>query len=265
MKVIVITGASSGIGYEMANILSKKGHHVYGVSRTKVFEKDVFSAQADVRNFEQIKNLFENIYEQEERIDVLINNAGRGISGSIEDTEIEDVTQLMNVNFLGTFNTVKAVIPYMREQGYGKIINISSLASKFALPFQSFYSASKAAINSFSEALSIEVDPFGIQVCSVLPGDIKTGFSKNRKKNEIDHESYGKRVEKSVSLMENDEQNGMDAEEAAKTICKLVKKKHIPLYMTIGLKYKLFLFLSRFLPARVVNRLVGKVYGFKKG
>lgn len=265
MKVIVITGASSGIGYEMASFLAKKGHNVYGVSRSKVFNKNVFSAQADVRNFEQIQNLFESIVEQEGRIDVLINNAGRGISGSIEDTEIEDVTQLMNVNFLGTFNTIKAVIPYMRDNKGGKIINISSLASKFALPFQSFYSASKAALNAFSEALSIEVEPFGIQVCSVLPGDIKTGFSKHRKKNEIDHESYGTRVEKSIGLMEKDEQNGMDAGEAAKTICKLIKRKRMPLYHTIGLKYKAIMFFSRFLPARMINRLVGKIYGFNKG
>jgi short-subunit dehydrogenase len=264
MKVIVITGASSGIGYAMAQFLCKKGHKVYGISRTKIHEKSILSIQADVTNYDQIKAAYEEIYEQEGSIDVIINNAGVGISGSIEDSTTEDVKDLFDVNFIGVFHSTKAAIPLLRKSGGGKIFNISSVAGKFAIPFQSFYSASKAAVNSFSEALQIEVHPFDIQVCSVMPGDIKTGFTKNRKKNDVENPYYQQRIQKSVAVMENDELNGMEPELAAKVLNRLIQKKKIPLYVTIGFKYKLMVCLERLLPKRLVNRLISSIYGFTK-
>jgi len=264
MKVVVITGASSGIGYALAQYLCKKGHKVYGISRTKVHEKSILSIQADVTNYDQIKEAYDEIYEQEGRIDVVINNAGIGISGSIEDTKTEDVKLLFDVNFIGVFHSTKAAIPLLRKSGGGKIFNISSVAGKFSIPFQSFYSASKAAINAFSEALQIEVQPFDIQVCSVMPGDIKTGFTKNRKKNDVENPYYQQRIQKSVAVMEKDELNGMEPELAAKVLCRLIRKKKIPLYVTIGFKYKLMVIAQRLLPNKLVNRLVGLIYGFTK-
>ncbi|MDY0295367.1 MAG: SDR family oxidoreductase [Acholeplasmataceae bacterium] len=264
MKVIIVTGASSGIGLQVANYLGAKGHHVYGISRSKIHEKNVKGIQADVTNFEQLNTCYKDIYDIEGRIDVLINNAGFGISGSIEDTSIEDANELMNVNFMGVFHSTKAALPLMRQTGGGKIINMSSVASRLAIPFQAFYSSSKAAINAFSEALHNEVSPYKIQVCSVMPGDIKTGFTKNRKKNEIDSPIYQKRIDKSVGVMEHDERNGMDPEVAAKTITRLIKRRHMPLYKTIGFKYKIFVILHKFLPAKLANFVVGAIYGFKR-
>jgi short-subunit dehydrogenase len=264
MKVIVVTGASSGIGLAMTQYFCQKGHHVYGISRTKMYEKNVRSIQADVTDFKQLKQAYEDIYEVEGRIDVLVNNAGMGISGSVEDTSYEDAAYLMNVNFMGVFNSTKAMIPLLRKSGGGKILNMSSVAARLGIPFQAFYSSSKAAINAFSEALNIEVSPFNIQVCSIMPGDIKTGFTKNRKKNAVDSIFYKKRVDKSVSVMEEDERNGMDPEYAAKVVLKLIEKKRIPLYKTIGFKYKIFVLLHKFLPAKLANNVVGMVYGFKK-
>jgi short-subunit dehydrogenase len=264
MKVIVITGASSGIGLSIAQYLCSKGHKVYGISRTKVHEKNIKSIQADVTNEDQLIEAYQEIFDIEGRIDVLINNAGMGISGSIEDTSQADASYLMNVNFMGIFNSTKIMLPFMRESGGGKIFNMSSVAAKLSIPFQAFYSSSKAAINSFSEALANEVAPFKIQVCSIMPGDIKTGFTKNRKKNDIDNPVYGERVEKSVSVMEKDEQNGMDPEIAAKVIHKMILKKRIPLYKTIGFKYKVMVFLAKLLPAKLVNHIVGSIYAFKK-
>jgi len=130
MKVIVITGASSGIGLSISQYLCQKGHQVYGVSRTKVYEKNIKSIQADVTDFDQLKSAYQEIYDLEGHIDILINNAGMGISGAIEDTSIEDANYLFNVNFMGVFNSTKAMIPLMRESGGGKIINVSSVASK---------------------------------------------------------------------------------------------------------------------------------------
>ncbi len=264
MSVIIVTGASSGIGLAIANHLADQGHHVYGISRSKIHEKLVKGIQADVTDYDQLKNAYHEIYDIEGRIDVVVNNAGYGISGSIESTSIDDAINLMDVNFMGVFHSTKAALPWMRQSGGGKIINMSSVASKLSIPFQAFYSSSKAAINAFTEALHNEVSPYGIQACAVMPGDIKTGFTKNRKKNDSEVSVYEKRVDKSVGVMEEDERNGMDPEVAAKAIHRLVQKKRIPLYITIGGKYRLFVILHKFLPARFANAVVGAIYGFKK-
>ena len=264
-KVVVITGASSGIGLEMSKYLCQKEYIVYGISRTKIHDKYIKSIQADVTNYEQLKTAYQEIFDIEGQIDCLINNAGMGISGSIEETSLEDASYLMDVNFMGVFYSSKAMIPYLRKSKHAKIINMSSVAARLSIPFQGFYSSSKAAVNAFSESLNIELAPFNIQVCSVMPGDIRTSFTKNRKKNINESNHYSKRVEKSISVMEKDEQNGMDPEYAAKVIYKLLRRKRLPLYKTIGFKYKVFIFLQKLLPTKLVNRLVGSIYGFKKG
>ncbi len=264
MKVCIVTGASSGIGLAIATYLGQKGHHVYGISRSAYSDPWIKHIQADVTDLNQLKKAYQEIYEIEGRIDVLINNAGMGISGSIEETETDDVQKMFDVNFMGVFHSVKAALPWMRLTKEGQIYNISSVAGVLSIPFQSFYSASKAAINALSDALHTEVSPYGIQVCAVMPGDIKTGFTKNRRKNKMDSDIYKKRVEKSVKLMEHDEQNGMDPLIMATTLAKLIQKKRIPLRITVGFKYKVFVFLSKVLPNRLVNQLIGSIYGFKK-
>jgi len=261
MKVIVITGASSGIGLSIAQYLCSKGHKVYGISRTKVHEKNIKSIQADVTNVDQLIEAYQEIFDIEGHIDVLINNAGMGISGSIEDTSSEDASYLMNVNFMGVFNSTKIMLPFMRESGGGKIFNMSSVAAKLSIPFQAFYSSSKAAINSFSEALANEVAPFNIQVCSIMPGDIKTGFTKNRKKNDIDSPVYGERVEKSVSVMEKDEQNGMKAETVANAMVMQVMNKNMKTVVIPGIQYQAICWLFNRLPTSVSLWIVGKIYG----
>ena len=264
MKVVIITGASSGIGLATAQALSEKGANVYSVSRSKVFDKNVKSVQADVTDLESLERAYQDIFEIEGKIDCIINNAGMGISGSIEDSDPDQVAYLLNVNFMGVFNSTKAALPLMRKQGFGRILNVSSVAARLAIPFQAFYSSSKAAINAFTEALGNEVSPYNIKVCAIMPGDIKTGFTKNRQKNLEDSVVYKKRVSKSIALMEKDEQNGMDSSYAAKVIRRLVYKKRLPLYKTIGFKYKVFVLLHKLLPAQLANAIVGSVYGFKK-
>lgn len=262
MKVVVITGGSSGIGLHTARLFSIKGYKVYSISRRKFDEEGINHIIGDVTDYDSITNAFKEIHELEGRIDILINNAGMGISGAIEDTKLEDAEYIFKVNFFGVFNASKAVIPYMRENNGGKIINVSSAAAVFAIPFQAFYSSTKAAINLFSAALRTEVAPFNIQVCTFLPGDIKTDFTKNREKNKMDSPFYGDRIIKSLEVMEKDEQGGMSAEYAARVIYKTVNKKKLPLYKTIGVKYKIFLFFNKLLPAGFVNKVVGSMYGF---
>ncbi|VEU80203.1 SDR family NAD(P)-dependent oxidoreductase [Haploplasma axanthum] len=264
MKVAIVTGSSSGIGYALCNLLSKKGIKVYGISRTISENENVINISGDVTKADDIKKIFASIYEKEGRIDYLINNAGMGISGSVEATSLEDFESIFNVNLKGTFITSKEILPYMRKNNSGKIVNIGSVASEFSIPFQTFYSSSKAAIKAFSEALNNEVSPYGISVCTILPGDVKTNFTKSRKTNENELEAYEKRVSKSIGLMAKDEQNGMDVQYVSKVIYKTINKKRMPIQKTIGFKYKVFIFLKRFLPTKVVNKLVGAIYAFKK-
>ena len=264
MKVALITGASSGIGYQLAKDLANKNMIVYGISRSPFELPGVIHLKGDVTNEEEINNLVQSIIDKEGKIDYLINNAGMGISGSIEGTSVSEVEAMFKVNFIGTFIVSKAILPFMRAQKYGKIINVGSVASEFSIPFQGFYSSSKSAVKVFSEGLRNEVAPYGIHVCTVIPGDVKTSFTNNRRKNNNELKVYEKRVEKSVAMMEKDEQNGMSVEYASKIIYKVIKSKKTPVVKTIGVKYKLFVFLKRLLPTKLVNNLVGVLYAFKK-
>lgn len=263
-QVVIITGVSSGIGYDLATFLTEKEYIVYGISRSTVNIPGVTHLPGDVTDEEKMQAVIKEIFEKEGKIDILVNNAGMGISGSIEGTNTKDVKNIFNVNFIGAFITIKAILPYLRQQNYGKIINVGSVASEFAIPFQAFYSSSKAALKTFGEALHNEVSPYNIKVCTILPGDIKTNFTKNREKNIDEIDAYKTRVLKSIAVMEKDEQKGMTVRYASKQIYKVIKKKRIPLQKTIGNEYKLLLFIKRLLPIKLVNNLIGKIYGFKK-
>jgi short-subunit dehydrogenase len=261
--VVVITGHSEGIGKSTGDILHKRGHTVYGLSRQ--VKKDIAyqSFSVDITHDVEVFEAIETIVKKEGRIDVLINNAGMGISGTVEHTSFDDARALFDVNFFGSFSLIKHVIPHMRNQSFGKIVNISSLASTFPLPFQAFYSASKAALTNFSLALYNEVSPFNIDVCVILPGDIKTSFTRARKKNKVDHEAYGDRVIQSIAYMEKDEQNGMSPDIIGHYISKIVLKKRMPKVVTLGFKYKWMLRLERILPVSFTTKLIGALYGFK--
>ena len=174
-KVAVITGASSGIGLGAARELASKGCRVYDFSRHAGPEvSGVTHVFCDVTKPETIDAALQNVLDQESRIDILISNAGMGISGAIEFTEPNAVRKQMEVNFFGTDNMCRAVVPIMRKQGGGRIVTISSVAAPIAIPFQAYYSASKAAVIGFTQALAKELAPSGITVNCVAPGAIDT-------------------------------------------------------------------------------------------
>ncbi len=260
-KVVVITGSSSGIGNATANFLSEQGYIVYGISRRKS-EGNFFSFEGDVTDINRIKEIFNEIFLKEGRIDYLINNAGMGISGAIEHTENEDIDKIFNVNLLAPIKISREVIPFMKKNNFGRIINICSVASVIALPFQACYSASKSALLSFSLALHNEIKDFNIKVSSVLPGDTKTNFTQDRVKNKVlESDDYGKRIKNSIEKMEKDEQNGASAIKVTKVIHKVMKKKNPPLTKTVGFGYKTIVFLSKILPTRLITKIVKKIYG----
>ena len=258
--VIVITGASSGIGKCTAETLVKRGCTVYDLSRRDMESAGIVHITTDVTDEESVINAIDEIIRREGQIDVLLNNAGFGISGAVEFTETTDAERLFDVNFFGAVRITRAVLPHMRKAGKGRVVNVSSVAAVAPIPYQTFYSASKSAIMTYTMALANEVSDFGITACAVLPGDIRTGFTGAREKCAVGDDVYGGRISRSVSKMEQDEQGGMPPEKAAKKIANIVlshSKK--PLY-TIGFGYQCLTALIKLLPSGLVNRIIKLLY-----
>ncbi len=261
MKVAIITGGSSGIGLACCQKFLDNGFKVYECSRReKTNENKIIHLQADVTNEDSIRAAFSRVFEEEGRIDVLVNNAGFGIAGSIEYTDLNDAKRQFDVNFFGTVVCIQQVLPFMRKQGFGNIVNISSMAAPLAIPFQAFYSASKAAINSLTLSLANEVRPFGITVRAVMPGDVKTGFTDAREKTATQNTPYDTVLQKSLSVMEKDERNGMPPQAIADAVFKAATEKTMKPLSTKGIQYHLFAGLSKVLPTSLVNRIVGMIY-----
>ncbi len=261
MKIVVITGGSSGIGLGAVKALVSSGCRVYELSRRDFEYKGVKHIKLDVTDEPEVKRVIKSIVLAEGRIDILINCAGYGISGAVEFTELEQAKRQLDVNFFGVVNVTKAVLPYMRKCKRGRIVNISSVAAYAPIPFQTYYSVSKAAINAYSEALFNEVKPYGISVTSVMPGDIKTGFSAARVKSFEGDKEYNGRITRSVRKMEKDEAEGMDADEAGDYIAKIALKKRVKPIYSIGFSYKAVSVLCMILPPRVKTWLIWKLYG----
>lgn len=255
MKTVVISGASNGIGLACAMEFAKNGWQVYDLSRSGKNHDGITHITADVTDAKAV----ETALAQVEHIDVLIANAGFGISGAIEFTEAAAVEKQLSVNFVGAHNCVKTAIPKLRESG-GVVLFTSSVAGILSIPFQSFYSAGKAAINAYACALANELKPFGVRVCALMLGDAKTGFTEKREKAPIENALYGQVIAKSVAQMEHDEQNGMDPAVIAKVFYKTALQKHPKPLKTIGFQYKVFAVIQKLLPIRMVNALLGKLY-----
>lgn len=262
-KTIVISGASSGIGKETAIVMQKAGHHVIGLSRS--YPKEAYDYDyvlCDLGNRADIDRAVLEISEKTDHVDVLINCAGIGISGALEHTTFDEAEQILQVNILGQFYITKKLIGLLRKSNSAKIINIGSVAGELTIPFQTFYSMSKAAMHKFTEGLRIELKPFGIGVSAVLPGDTKTGFTANRYQPQVmEDDLYKDRIKRSIQKMEHDEQNGMSPMSVVKVIQKLIKRKHMPVLVTVGFSYKALVLLSRILPKRLVYWIITKMYG----
>ena len=258
--VAAVTGGSSGIGLQTALALLDKGCRVYELSRHDAGTPGVIHITADVSDEKQVRSAIDEIVSREGRLDILVCNAGFGISGAAEFTENADAKRLMDVNLFGAVNCCRAACAHMRRQKGGRIICTSSVAAPVAIPFQAWYSVSKAAVSTYAAALRNEVRPFGISVCCVLPGDIRTGFTAAREKSAAGDDVYSGRIERSVAVMEHDERTGMEPEAAGRYIAKLAMKKYVKPQYAIGLKYKFFVMLARLLPCDVCGRLVYSIY-----
>ena len=258
-KVVFITGASSGIGKSTAEKFAKMGHIVYGMARREFSLEGVHCLQGDVTCVQDIQKAYDTILAQQGRVDVVVNNAGMGISGPIEYAKEEAIRKQFEVNFFGVVNVNKIFLPAIKKSK-GHIISVSSVMAFIPLHFQAFYSATKAALDNYAIALRSEVKKFGVKVCNVQPGDIQTGFTDAREKNLSGNKEYEKEEQLSTKKMEKSERNGMPPSRIANKIYKLSLKNNPPLTCTVGFVYKLIKLLVKILPQRFVQFLADKLF-----
>ena len=256
-KIAIVTGGTSGIGLAAVEALRARGCVVYALSRRGQGEGHI---PCDVADESSAQAAVETVLKKEGRIDILVNCAGFGISGAGELTPLDTAKKQLDVNLFGTANLVNAVIPAMRSQGGGRIVNTGSVAGFVPIPFQTWYSASKAAVQAYTLAMANELRPFHITLTAVLPGDTKTGFTAARNKIDDPAGLYGGRIERSVARMEHDEQTGVPARKVGELIARGALKKRVkPLYIP-GFSYNLVNVLMRILPSGLANRLIGLLY-----
>lgn len=256
--IILISGGSNGIGKATARRFAKGGHTVYELSRSGADRDRVRHLQADVSKRDEVFAAVSRLIEREGRVDVLLSNAGFGISGAFEECSEDAIRRQFDVNLFGSIHLIQAVLPHMRKAGRGRILITSSLAGEIAIPFQSFYSASKAALNSLCLSLNNELRPFGISCSALIPGDIQTGFTAAREKTES---SVYRAEAASLARMENDERNGAKPDQAAEKLYRLaVSHRNPPPLVTLTAGDDLLYLVYRLLPRNISNWIVGKIY-----
>lgn len=267
-KVVFITGASSGLGLAAASALSEQGHVVYGSSRDiKRLQGVTFHpVEMEVTDDTSVQNAVEKIRKAEGHIDVLINNAGNSIAGPLYTMPVAFAKKQFEVNFFGVVRVSSAVLPGMIEKRKGLIINISSLAGLFGLPYHGLYSASKFALEGYSESLRMELQPTGVQVVVVNPGDFKTGITARREKLAftLDNEPLLKAFNAAVAVMEKEEREGTDPAKLAAQLCKIVAgSKPAHRYLVGAFGQTIVPALKKILPGSVFVKLMNRHYGIK--
>ena len=259
-KVILITGASSGIGKSIGEFLTDKGFKVYGTSRNpEKYPNSKFELLSlDVRNPESIQTAVSAIIEKSNQLDVVINNAGVGITGPLEEIPMTAIKNNFETNFFGPIEVMKAILPQMRTQKSGLIINITSIAGYMGLPFRSIYSASKGALELISESLNMEVKPFGINICNVAPGDFATNIASGRFHSPIISGSdYEQKYAQNLATMDNHVDSGGNPLDMAKAIYKIIQNPNPKIHYKVGpFMQKFSVVLKRILPDKVYEKIL---------
>ena len=266
-KVILITGGSSGIGKSIGEYLKDNGYDIYGTSRNpdRYPDTKIKLVQLDVSNQLSIENAVSKVIEDAGRIDVLINNAGAGITGPIEETPQEEILRNFNTNFFGPINVIKAVLPQMREQNSGLIINITSIAGYMGLPYRGIYSASKGALELITEAFRMEIKDFNIQMTNVAPGDFATNIAAGRYHAPVISGSpYEKSYGSVLRSIDEHVDEGDDPILVSKMILKIIKTPNPKIHYKVGaFMQKFSVVLKRILPDKVYEKLLLNHYGLK--
>jgi short-subunit dehydrogenase len=276
-KVAVVTGSSTGIGFETSITLARNGFHTYATMRklegektkplTEVAKSENIQLQAielDVDNDKSVADAINTIVEERKRIDVLINNAGYGLGGALEDSSMDEIKAQFETNFFGAVRATKAVLPVMRRQGEGKIVNITSMGGRIAIPLSSSYHGSKFALEGLSESIQYELEPVGIKVILIEPGAVGSNFWKNIKiaKSSSDSNSsysqFGNRILKAYKEME---QNTISPSVVANTILDAVTSNNPQLRYVVAEDAARTLEARKNMPDREFGDLIKKQFG----
>jgi short-subunit dehydrogenase len=259
-KVVLITGGSSGIGKSIGEFLSNKGYIVYGTSRNRDKCRDsAFTIlQLDVKNISSIEKTVETILANEGRLDVLVNNAGVGITGPIEETPEIEIKANFETNFFGPINVIKSVLPQMRRQSDGLIINITSIAGYMGLPYRGIYSASKAALEIITESFRMELKDFNIEMTNVAPGDFATNIAAGRYHTPlIEGSPYEKPYGNTLEVMNTHVDTGSNPNMMAEAVFKIINTKKPKVHYKVGaFMQKFSIILKRFLPDKLYEKLL---------
>ncbi len=260
-KVVLITGGSSGIGKAIGQHLSKKDYIVYGTTRnTSRYPNfnDFNLIDLDVTKTATIQKAINTIITNEGRLDILINNAGIGITGPVEEIPDEEIITHFETNYFGAIRTLKAVLPQMRKQQNGLIINITSIAGHMGLPFRGIYSASKAALEITTEAIRMEVKDFGIQVTNLAPGDFATNIASGRYHEPLKKESpYNNAYSKTLNLMDSHVDSGSNPSEVGLVIEKIINTSNPKVHYKVGaFMQKFSIILKQILPDKIFEKLL---------
>ncbi|HLM97953.1 MAG TPA: SDR family oxidoreductase [Bryobacteraceae bacterium] len=262
--VVLVTGASSGIGQCCASLLARKGYRVYGASRSAGSTSDgVAPLHMDVTLDDSVRAGCASVLEREGRLDVLINSAGMGIAGALEDTSPDEAREQFEVNLFGVLRVCRSVLPIMRQQGSGYIVNIGSIGGLVAIPYQGLYSASKFALEGLTECLRMEVKGFGIHVVLIEPGDHRTGFTKNRRSTAASSENpaYGAAFARAIERMARDEQTGPPPDNVARVVYKVIRTRNPRLRYTAGTgAQRAAVWLKRLAPNALVEKIIMAYY-----
>jgi short-subunit dehydrogenase len=276
-KVAIVTGSSSGIGFETSLTLARNGFHTYAIMRnmegekskplTEVAKNENLQLQAielDVDNDKSVIDAINTIVDERKRIDVLVNNAGYALGGALEDSSMDEIKAQFETNFFGAVRATKAVLPVMRRQGEGKIVNITSMGGRIAIPLSSSYHGSKFALEGLSESIQYELEPFGIKVILIEPGAVGSNFWRNIKiaKSSSDSDSpytqFGNKILKAYKEME---QNTISPSVVAKTILDAITSNNPQLRYVVGEDAAKTLEARKNMPDNEFGDLIKKQFG----
>ncbi len=260
-RVVLITGGASGIGRAIGKLLVSRGFKVYGTTRNlerHLGFQEFELLQMDVRYEEAVQTTVSEVLSRESRLDVLINNAGIGITGPVEEIPREEIINALDTNFLGPILMAKAVLPVMRSQKSGLIINITSIAGYMGLPYRGIYSATKGALTLVTEAMRMEARDFGIFITNLAPGDFATNIAAGRYHSPVHSGSpYSEAYANTLSIMNSHVATGQDPIRVAEMVLRIIRTKRPGIHYTVGSRLQKFsLLLKKILPDKLYEKLL---------
>ena len=259
-KVVLITGGSSGIGKSIGDFLQQNGYVVYGTSRNpdRVLNSIFPLVPLDVRKSDSIRKAIDKVISITGRLDIVINNAGVGITGPLEEIPTDELKNNFETNLFGPIEVMKAVLPQMRKQKSGLIINVTSIAGYMGLPYRSVYSASKGALELITEAVRMEVKPFNIKITNIAPGDFATNIASSRYHAPIIKGSpYEDSYSSILRMMDEHVDGGSDPIEMAEAVYKIIENSEPKIHYKVGaFMQKFSIVLKRILPDKVYEKML---------